>query len=76
VTGVRPGCCDADEGHVVNGLVPMSVAGKALVDPVRVTVIVPPFTAAAITWLLVTTRPFVVINHSGALILWPHPSRR
>ncbi len=38
-------------------LVPTSVAGSALVDPVRVTVIVPPPTAAAITWLFVTTRP-------------------
>ena len=44
------------------GLVPTSVAGNALVEPVRVTVIVPPFTAAAITWLLVMTRPFFVMT--------------
>ena len=39
------------------GLVPTSVARSALVDPVRVTVIVPLCTAAAMTWLFVTTRP-------------------
>ena len=44
------------------GLVPTSVAGRLFVEPVRVTVMVPPLpTAAAITWLLVTTRPFDVM---------------
>ena len=31
------------------GFVPINVAGNALVEPVRVTVIVPPFAAAAMT---------------------------
>ena len=39
------------------GFVPTKVAGRALVEPVRVTVMVPFGSAAAMTWLLVTTSP-------------------
>ena len=41
------------------GFVPTSVAGRLFVVPLRVTVMVPPLTAAAITWLFVTTSPLL-----------------
>jgi hypothetical protein len=40
------------------GLVPTNVAEIDFVVPLRVTVIEPPLTAAAMTWLFVTTSPF------------------
>jgi len=43
------------------GSVPRSVADRGWLVPVRVTVITPPCWAAAMTWLLVTTRPSCVM---------------
>ena len=52
---------DLDERDVVDRVGADQRGLEAFVDPVRVTVIVPPLTAAAMTWLLVTTRPFAVM---------------
>ena len=50
-----PSICRSATSSVA--LVPRSVAGRTALVPVRVTVMTPPFSAPAMTWLLVTTRP-------------------